>query len=78
MFYTVLETQLINGTPALLTQVFTGENAEAASRSDFHTRSAAAAVSTIEYHSVMRLDSDGSVSLIEINDRRVNNVPVEE
>lgn len=69
-FYTVIETQMDGGAPAILHQVYTGADAEKNSRSDFHTRCASAAISAIEYHSVMRVDGAGSVSLIEINDRR--------
>lgn len=68
MFYTVLEKQLINGTPATLATHYDDENAALAA---YFTICAAAAVSTIEYHAAHIIRSDGIMTEGRVFDRRV-------
>ena len=68
-FYTVIETQVANGSVAVVPPtVYTDLNqAEAA----LYTVLAAAAVSSVEYHSGVILRSDGIVIEGKVFDRRV-------
>ena len=73
-FYTVIEKQLISGTPATLATHYDNENNALAA---FYTICAAAAVSTIEYHAAHIIRSDGVMTEGRVFDRRVPPEPVE-
>ena len=73
-FYTVIEKQLINGTPATLATHYDSETTALAA---FYTICAAAAVSTIEYHAAHIIRSDGVMTEGRVFDRRVHPEPVE-
>lgn len=67
-FYTVIEKQVIGGTPATLVDHYTDE---AQALSKFFTICAAAAVSTIEYHAAHIIRDDGIMIEGRVFDRRV-------
>lgn len=71
-FYTVIERQLINGTPAVLATHYDSETAALAA---YYTILAAAAVSSIEYHAAHIIRSDGIMIEGRVFDRRVE--PIE-
>lgn len=73
-FFTVIEKQLINGTPATLATHYDSETAALAA---YFTICAAAAVSTIEYHAAHIIRSDGVMTEGRVFDRRVPTEPVE-
>ena len=66
-FYTVIEKQLNNGTPGTLATHYDNETAALAA---YFTICAAAAVSTIEYHSAHIIRSDGIMIEGRVFDRR--------
>lgn len=66
-FYTVIEKQVNNGTPATLATHYDSETAALAA---FYTICAAAAVSTIEYHAAHIIRSDGIMTEGRVFDRR--------
>lgn len=59
MFYTLLEIQIINGTKAIVPPVIYDDRNAALSA--LYTTLAAAVLSTIEYHAVLLITSDGAV-----------------
>lgn len=69
MFFTVVETQILtaNGSPAYLVNGYADINA---AWSALYTVLAAAAVSTIPYHSAFMISSDGNVIDGRVFDRR--------
>ena len=71
-FYTVIEKQVISGTPATLATHYDSETAALAA---FYTVCAAAAVSTIEYHAAHIIRSDGIMTEGRVFDRRVDPEP---
>lgn len=73
-FYTVIEVQN-SGTPGILTTVYTNEN-EAYSK--YYTVLAAAALSTIPYHSGHIIRDDGVMIEGKVFDRRTNPTPAPE
>lgn len=72
-FYTVIEKQLVNGTPATIATHYDTETAALAA---YFTICAAAAVSTIEYHAAHVIRSDGIMIEGRVFDRRVAPTPV--
>jgi len=73
-FYTVIEVQMNNGTPAVLNTVYQeaeGEKpAEDRALSKYFTVLSYAALSNIEYHAAYIIRSDGAVLGEKIFDRR--------
>ena len=59
MFYTLLETQINNGTKAIVPPVIYDDRNAALSA--LYTTLAAAVISTIDYHAVLLITSDGAV-----------------
>lgn len=68
MFYTVIEKQVINGTPATIATHYDSYTAALAA---FFTICAAAAASSIEYHAAHVIRSDGIMIEGRVFDRRV-------
>lgn len=67
-FFTVIEKQLIGGTPATLSTHYDTEREALAA---YYTILAAAAVSTIEYHAAHIIRDDGIMIEGRVFDRRV-------
>ena len=59
MFFTLIETQIINGTKAIVPPVIYDDRNAALSA--LYSTLAAAVLSTIEYHAVLLITSDGAV-----------------
>ena len=71
-FYTVIEKQLNNGIPGTLARHYDNETA---ALSAYFSICAAAAVSSIEYHSAHIIRSDGIMIEGRVFDRRVDPAP---